>query len=65
MPEDQEYFVKKGSRFARKQIWGTTKNAIAKKTGFYCKVCGELLLPDQISVSVCSTQFLGQNMMDI
>lgn len=47
MPEDQEYFVKKGSRSARKQIWGTTKNAIAKKTGFYCKVCGELLLPDQ------------------
>jgi RNA-directed DNA polymerase len=34
LPDDQEYFLKKGSRSARKQIWGTTKLAIAKKTGF-------------------------------
>jgi RNA-directed DNA polymerase len=34
LPDDQEYFLKKGSRSARKQIWGTTKHAIAKKTGF-------------------------------
>lgn len=47
LPEDQEYFLKKGSRSARKQIWGTTKHAIAKKTGFKCKVCSELLQSDQ------------------
>lgn len=34
LPDNQEYFLKKGSRSARKQIWGTTKHAIAKKTGF-------------------------------
>lgn len=47
LPEDQEYFLKKGSRAARQQLWGTTKQTVAKKTGFKCKVCGELLQPDQ------------------
>lgn len=47
LPEDQEYFLKKGSRFARQQVWGITKQTVAKKTAFKCKVCNELMQPDQ------------------
>jgi RNA-directed DNA polymerase len=47
LPEDQEYFLKKGSRSARQQIWGTTKLKVAKKTGFKCKICEDILWPDQ------------------
>lgn len=47
LPEDQEYFAKKGSRFARQQVWGWTKYTVRKKSGFKCKVCDQLLLPDQ------------------
>lgn len=43
LPENQEYFLKKGSRFARNQIWGQTKQFIAKKTRFKCLVCEQIM----------------------
>lgn len=47
LPENEAYFLRKDKARSKSNVWAKAKLAVRKRTGFICKVCDQIMTPEQ------------------